>query len=340
MHTSNIYCHALPYTVAMDLRQLRYFVTVVQEGSVSRAAAQLSMTQPPLSTAIAQLERELGVRLLDRHARGVDATVAGEHLARQGAHLLAQVEELTARVHGIGTGRLGSLTIATSSAIDWEILPGLLATFDRHSPDVQTELVAAAEPDVLDRVRDRRADVGAVYCTRSSHLERLRGRDLESALIRREPLVAVVPEHSPFADLESLELATLQAEPWLLPATYPAFPGLATHVRDAWQQAGIMPRACRTVADQHTLVRLVAAGMGVGLVPAAVRSLGSVGVRAIRLSQPISPVEAAVIWRRDERPSPVLARFLRAALSTREPDQLGPAFGRSPSTAGGRSAEA
>jgi DNA-binding transcriptional LysR family regulator len=311
----------------MDLRQLRYFATVVHEGSVSRAAERLAMTQPPLSAAVAQLERELGVRLLERHSRGVDATVAGELLAREAGRLLGQVEELAAAVRGVGSGRAGRLTIATTAPVTWEILPNLLRAFDKTSPDVETEIAEGRDPDVIDQVRDRRADAGLVYCTRTQHLERLRGRDLEVALIHREPVVIVVPGSSRLASLATVDLAELSAENWITPVQDSGFPGLAAHTRAAWELAGLAPPARRTVASLSTVVRLVAAGMGVALVPASVRAIGG-DVSAVRLATPIAPIEAAVVWRRNERPSPVLGRFLRAALATEEPDRLGPSVAR------------
>ncbi|GAA4703667.1 LysR family transcriptional regulator [Nocardioides conyzicola] len=312
----------------MDLRQLRYFATVVHEGSVSRAATLLNMTQPPLSAAIAQLERELGVRLLERHSRGVDATVAGEFLAREASRVLAQVDELTTEVRGIGSGRLGRLTIATTSPVAWEILPNLLTAFDKRSPSVESEIVESDDADVIDRVRDHRAEVGLVYCTRTQHLDRLRGRELEVALIHREPVVIVMAADSPLAGLATVNLTDLGDERWVVPTTDGGFPGLSAHTRASWEQVGIHPDIRRTVSSLNTLVRLVAAGMGVAMVPASVRAIAGLDLRVARLATPLTPIEAAVVWRRNERPSPVLSRFLRAALASDEPDNLGPSVAR------------
>jgi DNA-binding transcriptional LysR family regulator len=325
---SNIYLRHLRYDWRMDMRRLRYFLTVVHEGSVSRAAARLSMTQPPLSAAIAELERELGVRLLERHSRGVDATVAGEYLARQATQVFAHIDEITAAVRGIGSGRLGRLAIATSPPIGWETLPTLLATFDGNSPDVDTEIVESTDSEVIDQVRDHRAEVGTVYCARIGHLAHLRGRELEVALIRREPLVVIVPSSSPFADTVAVDLPSLATQRWIVPTGDDGFPGLATLVRQAWQHAAIEPHARHTASSAYTIVRLVAAGLGVAMVPASVRAIAGDDVRVLALSQPLSPIEAAVVWRRHERPSPVLSRFLRAALATHEPDRLGPQVAR------------
>jgi DNA-binding transcriptional LysR family regulator len=113
-----------------------------------------------------------------------------------------------------------------------------------------------------------------------------------------------------------------------MPTTDGGFPGLSTHTRAAWDQVGIAPDVNRTVSSLNTLVRLVAAGMGVAMVPASVRAIAGPDLKVARLATPLTPIEAAVVWRRNERPSPVLVRFLRAALASEEPDNLGPSVAR------------
>lgn len=312
----------------MDLRQLRYLIAVVHERSFSRAADQLSMTQPPLSTSIAQLERELGVPLLDRHSRGVEPTEAGQYLVDRGLAILADLEDAAATVRAVGTGRRGRLAIATSSAMGWELLPALLRTFDASSRDVETEIRDAPEPEVLMQVRERVSDVGLVYCSRTANLERLVARDLEVAMIRREPLFAVLPADHVADQKENVELASLGAERWMVPASYDGYPGLAQCVREAWDKAGIAPRSTRSVGSLATALRLVEAGLGIAMMPSSVTRVTTPAVAAVPLSEPLPPVEAAVVWHRHERQSPVLARFLRAALWTVEPDRLGPTRSR------------
>jgi DNA-binding transcriptional LysR family regulator len=310
----------------MDVRHLRYFVAVVHERSVSRAAERLAMTQPPLSMAIAQLERELGVPLLERHPRGVEPTEAGRDLVERATQILEALDAATAAVRAVGTGERGRLAVATSPAAAQDLLPGLLRHFDESSPDVATEIHDGADPEVLARVRGRTADVGLVHCTRTAELERLVARDLEVALIRREPLIAVggvSPGPAP------VPLSSLAGRRWVLPAAHDGYPGLADAVRQAWARAGIEPAGRRRVASPVTAIRLAAAGDAVALVPSSLAAYArAAGAPVSALSEPAASVEAAVVWRRHEQRSPVLARFLRAALGTREPDRLEPAHGR------------
>ncbi|GAA2522883.1 LysR family transcriptional regulator [Winogradskya humida] len=311
----------------MDIRQLRYLVTVVHERSVSRAAERLAMTQPPLSAAIAQLERELGVPLLERHPRGVEPTEAGRYLIEQATQILESMEAAAATVRAVGTGRRGRLTIAASPAIAQDLLPAVLGQFDETSPEVTTEIHDAADPDVVTRVRDRDSDVGLVYCANAAELDRLTRRDLDVALIRREPLVAVVHERPASPILEHLA-----DERWILPTAHPGFPGLGDVVERAWARAALHPQSRRHVASPVTAIRLAVTTRAVTLVPSSLTSFAEgLGAHVLPLSDPLTSVEAAVLWRRHERRSPVLAHFLRAALWTREPDRLEPAHRTGPS---------
>ena len=311
----------------MDLRQLRYLATVANERSVSRAADRLSMTQPPLSAAIAHLERELGIPLLERHSRGVEPTDAGRYLVARAAEIFDLLEEAETTVRAVGTGRAGRLAVATSPGLSLTLLADLLRLFDESSPDVRSDVVDACEPEVLERVRQREADVGLVYCTRTTDLERLFSRELEVAMVHREPLVLVSSTRR--WDEDPTSLTALGAARWLLPATFDGYPGLATSVEQAFQRAGVVPTSTRTCASLVTGVRLVAAGDAVTLAPASLAPFArSVGAATAAVAEPLAPVEAAVVWRRHERPSPVLTKFLRAAMWASEPDRLDPGHRR------------
>ena len=147
----------------MDLRQLRYFVVVAEERSVTRAAARLHLTQPPLSAQLARLEHELGVALLVRHRRGVDLTEAGSHLLEHAQRLLASVDVTTDSVRKLGEGRAGRLSIAFVSATAWTVLSPLLRRYHTERPDVVLDFVEDGPDGVVEHVRARRADVGVVH---------------------------------------------------------------------------------------------------------------------------------------------------------------------------------
>ncbi|HST84209.1 MAG TPA: LysR family transcriptional regulator [Kineosporiaceae bacterium] len=310
----------------MDVRQLRYLVTVVEERSISRAAARLNMSQPPLSTMITQLERELGVKLLHRHARGVEPTEAGSYLTDNARRLMATMAEISSSATAIGNGRRGRLSLAAVSGTSWELLPTSLRVFAEDLPDVEIEIVEVTAMDVVERVRSQRADVGLVYATNTGYIERLKSLDLEAAMVRREPMVAVLPTR--LAQAQPVDLTRLTDERWLVPAKNADWPELPDLVHEAWHRAGSTPARTYTIATLDAALNLVAAGFGVALMPFTVTRLTRAGVAAAPIVQHLPPIESAAVWRRNERPSPVLARFLRASMATPEPDRLDPAHAR------------
>lgn len=311
----------------MELRQLQYFVTVVEERSVSRAAVRLHMTQPPLSTSVGRLEAEVGTPLLRRHARGVEPTDAGAYLADEARRLLRQLDDVAARTREVGSGRRGRVVVATVSPTTWQLLPTVLKAFHRRAPDVELDVVDTLPDEAVQRVREGRAGVALLYCADTATLGRSAAAGLQTAVIRREPLVVAVPRGHPAWGAGVIDLRDVAASPWIVPATRASFAGLPDLLRQGWQRAGISPRDQRSTATLATALALVAAGQGVTVLPSSASAVAGPDVHLAPLRQPVDPLEAALVWERDAA-SPVLAGFLAAALSTPEPDQLGQGLGR------------
>ena len=314
----------------MDLRQLRYFLAVAEERSVTRAAGRLHLTQPPLSAQLARLEHELGVELFVRHRRGVDLTEAGRQLAEHARRLLADVEAAAEAVRHTGQGHSGRLTLAFVPATAWSVLPPLLRRFHAAGPGVELRFLEAGTDAVAEHVRERRADLGLVHLPPGGAASGV-GPDLDVAVVRREPLVAVLPRERPEADLDRVDLASLAREPFLCPSRS-TWGGLAPHLLGACRLAGFQP-ALREVDLVHTVVALVGAGLGVSVLPASVERICGPDAVTRPLARHVPVVETGLLRRRADPPTPPVQRFLRLALDTPEPDALGPAFAR-PSAAG------
>lgn len=310
----------------MDLRALECFVAVADEGSVSRAASALHMTQPPLTVRLQNLERDLGVTLLVRHGRGVELTAAGRELAERARRLLSDVEAAAETVRTVGLGTRGSLTVVAGHSTSPRLLARLTAD-DVLGPDVETTLESASDREVIERVHQGTADAGLLHLPPSSpgsiRHRLIRARGLEVAVVTREPLVAVLPATHPAATTDRVDLT---APPALRVE-------LAEHVGEALAEhvagingapaqvtrVGSVPQALATVeatSDAHTLL------------PAQHSALLWDGLVARPLLQHTGVVETGVCWR-PGNDAPVLGRFLRAALSAPEPNVLGRATGPS-----------
>ncbi|QYJ14819.1 HTH-type transcriptional regulator BenM [Rubrobacter xylanophilus DSM 9941] len=297
----------------MELRHLRYFVAVAEEMSFNRAARRLRMAQPPLSTQIKQLERELGVRLFDRTSRGVRLTEAGELLLEEARRLFVQLDQTTRLIQRVGHGEVGRLALGFVPSATNEVLPPILREFTSRFPGVELFLREMRPDMVVQRLHEQQIDAGFLFLP-------LEDAALHVECISREPLVLALPESHPLASRRQVRLQEVSEEPFILPARYP-MPGLYGQVTEACRAAGFEPKAVqKDVWLMQTIVGLVAGGIGVALVPASVRNLSRRGV-VYRPVRGLSPsVELGMVWRREARGA-VLAAFLQVAreVSARNP---------------------
>ncbi len=305
---------------------MEYYLVVVEEGSITRAAERLHMSQPPLTVRLKSLESELGVELLSRHGRGVEPTAAGRVFADRARRLLADVQGTTDAVRSIGHGISGTLAVTTGGSVAPPLLASLLGTLREQAPDVAISVSSATDAAVWDQVSHGEADAGLMHLAPQPAGPQGRWRGLETAVAAREPLVAVLREDHPIASHERADVVALTAETLIAPAASSA-PGLREQLLATWQAAGGNPEHVREADSTPTTLTLVEAGLGVAILPAAATALVWRGLIGLPLLQHHPAVETVIVWRHDAT-SPVLRRFLRIALSTPEPDVLSPEHAR------------
>jgi DNA-binding transcriptional LysR family regulator len=288
----------------MELRALRYFVTLAEELHFGRAAKRLSMTQPPLSQAIGGLERELGVRLFERTRRRVELTVAGATLLEEARATLAraaQAIELTRRAQ---RGEVGRLAIGYLAATAYTLLPLVLRDFARSFPGVKLELRELTIPEQHAALLGGDIDVALLRPP-------VPEAELVAETLLSEPFVLALPPRHPLRALRRVPAKRLANEPFVM---FPRQPGLVFHdlLMDFCLRAGFRPRVAQEAYQTHTVVGLVSAGVGVALVPASARKIGLAGVAYRPLRETTPQSHTAIAWRRAD-PSPALAAFLDVA---------------------------
>lgn len=291
----------------MELRHLRYFIAVAEELHFGRAAERLCIAQPPLSQQIQQLERELGFRLFDRTKRRVLLTAAGTMFLEEARESLSGLERAAQSGRRIARGETGRLAIGFVGTATYEALPALLSAFRERHPDVELvlrELVSAKQVQAL---RERRIHVGLARPAVPED-------GLTSEPLIREPLVAAVPTDHPLAAFELVDLSSLAGEPFILFPRFPK-PSYADFLVSVCEQAGFRPRVAQETSEIHTAVSMVAAGLGVTLVPASLRSLQRPGVVYRSFADP-APITELTLAYRSADDSPTLQAFLAAARET------------------------
>lgn len=277
----------------MELRHLRYFVTVAEELHFGRAAKKLHISQPPLSMQIRALEAELGVMLFNRTQRSVALTQSGNALLGEARHILTRVDQAVLMTRRVSRGEIGELAIGFISVADYNVLPVVLREFRRAFPLVNLTLRKSTTDAQIRDLLAGRIDVGFV-------LPPINEPSLESLPILREPLIAALPDKHPLArKAGKLVLEKLKDAPFIL-FPRPYAPGLYDDVVSCCKAAGFSPRVEQEAIQMQTIVSLVSAELGVALIPASLTNLRRTGVtyKELKAGSPLTEVHLA--WRRGD----------------------------------------
>ncbi len=291
--------------IPIELRPLRYFVAVAEEMHFGRAAARLHMTQPPLSQTIQALESQLGTPLFSRTRRSVALTAAGRALLPEAQRLLMQAESLPALVQRAAAGESGQLRLAFVSSADYSVLPIALREFRSAYPAVQIDLREATSDVQLEELAAGNIDLGILIPPVPDKLKTI----LDYFPVLTEPLVLALPADSKLATAtRKVSLKSCAGLPLIIFPRRLA-PALHDQILGCFREAGLTPSIEQEAIQMQTIVGLVAAGMGIALVPQSVSNLKRPGVeyRALKEASPL--VEIGLAWRRDNT-SPVLQSFL------------------------------
>ena len=308
---------------------------LAEELHFGRAATRLHMTQPPLTQAIAQLERLLGVRLFDRTKRSVVLTPTGLALLPEVRELLARAQALPEHARAAAAGELGRLRLAFVSTVGFALLPQWLRGFREQHPQVRVELTEATGDVQLQAFARGEIDAGFML-----HPAGFAPAGLARCVVAEEPLVVALPEQHPLARMATLSLPAVLAEPLVI---FPRriVPTLFDAIFALYHAAGRSPQVAQEAIQMQTIVNLVSAGLGVAWVPESVRQFQRPGVvyRALGAArgrariQPLMPrCETSLVWdepsargaaqRLDSTPSnPSLARFVEFLGFARAPDE-------------------
>lgn len=255
----------------LDLRKLRYFLTVAEELHFGRAALRLHLAQPPLTRQISALEAELGFKLFDRTSRTVTLTAQGRAFLPYARGVLDQVELAQVIASKLAAGTAGQLTLGYVSSIALsDLFSQAIQAFAQRFPDVQLTLVECASGSLGAQVADGRLDIG---------LSRLmpQSADVQALSLGEERLVAAVSSDSPLASQAVVSLAQLSRYPLILfPADYGS--GLNQSIEQLYRHHGHPLRPGPTGRQITSIIALVAAGQGVALVPECTQRLMNKGV--------------------------------------------------------------
>jgi len=303
----------------MELRHLRYFIAVAEEGQVTRAAQRLGIKQPPLTQQIQLLERELGVELFTRSPRKVELNAAGRLFLTEARRIVLGAEEAVARLRQFDKGIDGVLRIGlTSSSLLNVRTQALFDRFRQDYPNIAVKIEEGAAIDLLDAVQQDHLDTAFIR----AGVERR--TDLASQWLDEEALVAAVPQAHPYAASERIAFQDLAQENVIL-YRQDKCSGIGDMLLERFADVGVKMRVADETRRLMSAIHMVAAGVGITIVPDSMRAFHPAAVVYKPLSAAFDITAPLNLVYRRQSPSALLRHFLQtAATVSRELDRAIP----------------
>ncbi|MFY9987304.1 MAG: LysR substrate-binding domain-containing protein [Chthoniobacterales bacterium] len=288
----------------IELRHLRYFVTVAEDLHFSRAAKRLHIAQPPLSQQIRKLEQYIGHPLFIRNSRTVTLTQAGEILLERSRYLLRRLEEDLETVRRVGRGEIGTLTVGFIGSAMLTVLPALIGSYRKRFPKVDLRLRELTTSRLVDAIRQGAVDLGFLRDAGPTE-----GLVVERVVAER--FVVALTEKHPLADRKKISLLHLKEDPLILFAR--ELGPLAWDKTIALcETSGFHPAIVQAAPEWLTVLRLVSSGLGFSIAPACVATIQTPGVVCRELTK--CPVSTNIeLARRSDHLNPIMEAFLAEA---------------------------
>ena len=299
----------------MELRHLRYFIAVAEEGHITRAAERLGMQQPPLSQQIRALEKELGVQLFRRKPRGVELTDAGRALLSDARAILAQIDHAFASTRRTARGEQGRIAVGfTSSAPFHPFVPRVIRAFREAFPLVSLTLDESGTTELIGDLREERVDAAFIRTPVADPAGLVVDRLLEEAMV-----VALPTQHAMAragrSDSAGVNLKRLAGEMFIVYRRHTG-PGLYDAIIAACHAAGFSPQVGQEAPRIVATLNLVAAGLGLSIVPASLQRMHMDGVTYRRLTGAAQPKAPLHLASRRGDSSSVVRQFLALVRQT------------------------
>ncbi len=291
----------------MDIRQLRYLVALADEHHFTRAAEREHIAQPALSQQIRRLEDELGVALVERTTRRVAITDAGELLVVRARRILSELEAAQAELQelrGLLTGHVTVGAMHTMGPVDVSLA---LAIFHERHPGVELTVREQSSEELAEMIRDDLLDLAFLSVT-----ERIESHGLGLYQLVSEELVAVLPRAHRLARRRRVRMAELASEQFI---SYREGARLRELLGFAAREAGFEPQVKLESNESQRILRLVARGMGVAILPLSDTRQPDADVAALTLTEPSLTRDITLAWRQDRRHSPAAKEFIELALT-------------------------
>jgi DNA-binding transcriptional LysR family regulator len=292
----------------MELRQIRSFLSIAETLHFGRTAELIHLSQPALSLQIRALEAEVGVRLLERNRRKTTLTPAGRAFRDAAIAGVAQLDRAIRNARLAADGKLGLLRIGFISTAGSELLPNIIRAFRELNPEVEFSLRNILTAEQIRMLESGALDIGFLRLPIGGHTQ------LEVVTVHREPFVLVVPASHPLAVRKKVRLSEVSGQDFVMYDRMHA-PGFHDLVFGILRNAGIVPNVRQTAGEMPTLISLVAAGMGISILPESAVKHNVAAVVGCDIADDI-PLSEIGLASNKETDSEVIKNFRSLALET------------------------
>ena len=286
----------------MELRHLRNFLAVAEEGSISGAAERLGIQQPPLSRLIRTMERDLNVQLIRRKARGVELTDAGRALSDQARIVLADMDQALETTQRTARGEQGRIRVGVTPTGPFHpLVPRVIRAFREAFPQVSLTLEERLSSELIEGLQNGRVDAAFMWTPPSDKLA--------MSKLAEDELIVVLPDNHSLAKENAVPLSALAKEMFIIYGRRDGF-GLFAATIVACRAAGFSPRFGLEAPRLASALCLAAAGFGIFFVPASIQRVNVEGIIYRRLRGPHRPKSTLNLATRRNEPSTVVKRFV------------------------------
>lgn len=279
--------------VLIKTHQLKYFITVAEELHYGRAAKKLNISQPPLSQQIKQLEEDLEVLLFKRNKRNVQLTPAGESFYEKAKLILYYMEHTKKEILGIHRGEIGDITLGFGGSIAFDILPEIIKACNHTLPNVNIDLKQLTTSEQLKALEERKIDLGILVTP-------IQQPYISTKPIRKEPLVLCLPNTHPLAKSDQpIDPKDLADEKFILPPRSEG-EGYFKAISQVFNEGNFTPNIVQTAKEQHTMVSLVSARLGVVIVPQSTTYIKLKNITYKNFNKPFYK-ESSLAWNKNDK---------------------------------------
>jgi DNA-binding transcriptional LysR family regulator len=283
----------------LELRHLRYFLTVANELHFSKAAEKLYITQPALSRQIKQLEDHLGTELFARDKRNVSLTRVGEYLKSETSYLFNHLEFVKQNIRHLEKGDEGELRIGFVGSAMQSVIPGLLKEIDQQSPGIHTILTELPNQEQIDRIRNDQLDIGFIRTMRLPE-------DLNKLDVFEEAFCLVLPADHRLNRSNFTSVKDLEEEQFILFSSQYSH-GYYDKIMSIFEDQGFSPKVAHESVHANTIFRLVENNLGIGIVPSSLKRGFDLDIKFIELTEIPQRTTLSAIWKTESR-NPILPK--------------------------------